>query len=351
MSSIVMTSPRAAKRRVWLAAMVFTVLFTLLFQYRILSLLNKLGGNFTPIGTRLPISFDLQNAPQWLLPFYYTADYLNTVWFTTLLGLFVAGGAITFLPDFVHRRLRGDGLQEHLSAVLLGIPNMLCTCCAATTLPGLRRLGVGLGASLAFFVTAPSLNIVVILLAFQLLPLPLAIARSVLGLVAAVGVTYVLAKLYPAVESTHYETACTTPEERTIGGQMWSLLSNTWDVARVAIPLLVVGIVIVSVLKAVVPVELVVKNLGDGLPAILLASAIGTFLMVPTFTEVLWVGEFTKQGMSIGPAVALLATLPAVSLPSLWVLGKVFRSYRMAASLGVVIFVLGAVSGVVVAAV
>lgn len=348
MSSSALTSSRT-QRKSWMAVTVFVALFILLFQYRILSLLKRLGTDVTPIGTKFPLVLDFQNAPQWLLPFYYALDYLNTVWFTTLLGLLIAGAVITFLSDFVQTRLRGSSFRQHLGGVLLGIPNMFCTCCAATTLPGLRKAGAGFGASLAFFVAAPSLNIVVILLAFQLLPLKLAIIRVLLGLVAAIGVTSFVAKFYQLMPLAWPTSTHDAGGNKRPASLIWAWLGNSWDGAKAAIPLLVVGIFIISILKTVMPVEVVVKNLGDGVLPTVVASAIGTLLMVPTFTEVLWVGEFTKQGMGVGPAVALLITLPSVSLPSLWVLGRVFKSYQLAALLGVVIFLLGIASGMIVA--
>lgn len=312
-------------------------------------MLKRLGTEVTPLGTKFPLVLDFQSAPQWLLPFYYALDYLNTVWFTTLLGLLIAGAVVTFLSDFVQTRLRGNGFKEHLGGVLLGLPNMFCTCCAATTLPGLHKSGASFGALLAFFVTAPSLNIVVILLAFQLLPLKLAVIRLLLGLVAAIGVTSVVAKFYPAAPLAPPAPISDARGDKPPASLIWAWIGNSWDGAKAAIPLLIVGIFIISVLKTVVPFEVVVKNLGDGILPTVVASAIGTLLMVPTFTEVLWVGEFAKQGMGTSPAVALLITLPSVSLPSLWILGRVFKSYHLAALLGVAIFILGTVSGMVVA--
>ena len=141
----VTTSATRARRRVGIALLAFGALFVLLFQYRILSLMKKLGADVAPMGSRLPISFDFQSAPPWLLPLYYTLDYLNTVWFTTLLGVLITGAAIAFIPVFLRGQLGKGGVWSHLAGVALGLPNMLCTCCAATTVPGLRKVGAGLG--------------------------------------------------------------------------------------------------------------------------------------------------------------------------------------------------------------
>lgn len=335
------------RRAIWVAMPVFGLLFALLFQYRILALLGKLGVKATPLGTRFPLTLDFQAAPQWSLPFYYTLDYVNTIWFTTILGLFIGGALVSLAPAIARGNLEGNGPRQFVSGILLGLPNMFCTCCAVTTATGLRRAGAGLLGSLAFFVTAPALNVVVILLAFQLLPLKLAIARTLLGVLAAAGVTYAAARLNPRLWSQALQTSATSQVTGSVPGLMRSWIGNTWNLTRMTVPMLIAGFLIIGVFKAVFPVETVIRQFGDGVWTTLAAAVAGTFLMAPTFTEVLWVQEFTKQGMGQGPAVALLITLPAVSFPSLWVLGKTFGSYRLAASLGLGILLLGFVGGMV----
>lgn len=334
-------------KKLWLTLSVFTMLFTLLFQYRILSLLKKLGANLTPIGTKFPITLDFNAAPGWLLPIYHTLDYLNIVWFTTLLGLFIAGAMVTLIPGLIQTCLKGKGLTQHFTGMVFGLPNMLCTCCAAGTVTGLRRGGAGLGASLAFFVTAPALNIVVLILAFDLLPLKLAFARLIMGLIAAFGVTYVVAKLVPEKSGLAPGMETVSQRDESLLEIIRSWMRNTWNISKIVVPVLVLGILMIGIFKTVLPFEVIAKHLGNSLLATFLASAAGTILMVPTFTEVLWVAEFTQKGMGIGPAVALLVTLPAVSLPSLLVLGKVLKSYKVAVYLGISILILGMLGGFV----
>ncbi len=341
---------RRSSSHIILAVLVFTLLFALLFQYRILSLAKRLGASVNPIGTKLPITFDIAHASVWLAPIYQTVDYLNTVWFTTVLGLFIAGATAAFLTPYLSR-LRGDGLKPQLLGAALGLPNMFCTCCAAGTVAGLRQAKAGAGPALAFFVASPALNMVVLILAFEMLPLKLAVARVVLGLVAAVLVTGLVARLAPDKATPAVagpaNFAVTPPPVRF--PLTW--LRCTWDITKHILPLLILGLFIVSILKTLLPFEVIAKQFGPGLGSTLLAASIGTVLMVPTFTEVVWAKEFIGQGMAVAPAVALLITLPAVSFPSLWVLGKVFRSYKMAVYLGLSIILLGVLGGLVVSAI
>ncbi len=334
----------------WLALFVFTPLFALLFQYRILSLLKRLGANVTPIGTKFPLVLDFQTAPQWLLPIYHTVDYLNAIWFTTILGLFIAGAAAAFLPRLVQSRLKGNGMGQIFVGMLFGLPSMFCSCCSVGAATGLRKAGASLGPTLAYFVTAPMLNLVVILLAFELLPLKLALARLILGFAAAIGVTYVVARLVHESGAEVFPAAV-AQDDQTSKEMLTCWLRHTWDITKTVIPLLLVGLLVIGMFKTILPFETIARQFGDGWLPTLVASAIGTILMAPTFTEVLWVQEFTRQGMGMGPAVALLATLPAVSFPSLWVLGRVLKSYKAVAYLAILIFGLGLIGGMLFSAI
>lgn len=326
---------------------VFALLFAFLFQYRILSLLGRLGFGVQPLGSKFPIDFALAQAPQWALPFLYTAEYLNLVWSATLIGLLMGGAVNAFLPDMIRRWLSGSGWRQQVAGVLVGLPNMLCSCCAVGATAGLRKSGAGRGAAMAFFVTAPSLNLVTLILAFQLLPVKLAIARLLLGIAAAFGVAYA-ASLIIKEKDPVADFCPPITVDYTVGQMLGRWLGQTAALARQVLPMLLLGFLLIGFLKSVLPFEAVARSLGEGAAPTAAAALAGGILMIPTFAEILWVSEFTRHGMGEGPAVALLITLPAVSLPSLWALGKVLNSYKAAFYLGLFVVALGWVGGLLV---
>lgn len=346
-----------SRNRFVAASVAFTLIFVLLFQYRIASFFNKLGANITPLGSKFPVAFDYTTTSAWFHPFFFTLEYLNDVWFNTLLGLLIAGAVAAFLPNFAQRYLRGNSFGRHLAGVAFGLPNMLCSCCAACALPGLRKAGAGLGPIVSFFITAPALNIVTIILAFELLPWPLAVARLLLGVGAAIGIPYAVTRLCPEVTEAHFEphqqgsSHRTQAAESSVTSLFYSWMQHTWHAATFVLPMLVLGIFFIGIIKTVTPFSVIAQYGSSGWMPTFLASVVGTILMVPTFTEVLWVKELTQHGLGMGPAAALLITLPAASLPSLWVLGRVCRSYRVALLLGFFIFLLGFVAGIILGAI
>jgi uncharacterized membrane protein YraQ (UPF0718 family) len=76
----------------------------------------------------------------------------------------------------------------------------------------------------------------------------------------------------------------------------------------------------------------------DSMIWIVAMAVAGTLFVIPTAGEVPIVQAMLALGMGAGPAAALIMTLPAISLPSLAMLGSVFSlQIRFVIALGVVL--------------
>jgi len=101
-------------------------------------------------------------------------------------------------------------------------------------------------------------------------------------------------------------------------------LHNTWDFTKLLAPLLYGGVLAVGFVSALIPPQYVASLVGDNsLTANFLASLIGVFWYFATLTEVPITQALLKMGMDKGPALALLLAGPALSLPSMIVIGRV----------------------------
>lgn len=337
-----------AKPQTWLltalAGAALIILFVWLWQFRLAALSRHEAAGM--VVSRAPLVVT-DGAPVWLLPILTAINYLNTTWETTLAALLIAGTLQTFLHAPLLRFLKEQtGWRAYFAGVAFGIPNLLCTCCAAPLFASLYKKGAPLGTALATFVTAPSLNLLVLVLSLAFLPLPLAVARITLGLVAALAIPYLAARLSDAPPPP----AVILAEEEEFAGWMPLLtrwVSNIWELARLAVPLLVFGYLVVGLIQAVVPLRTVAPMLGDGIVPLVVIALISTVIMAPTFSEIALVSTLVPLGMGIAPAVALLITAPAVSLPSLIVVGRATRSWSIPLALGVLVFLLGVVGGIV----
>ena len=100
-------------------------------------------------------------------------------------------------------------------------------------------------------------------------------------------------------------------------------MHNTWDFAKLLVPLLYGGVFIVGFVSVLLPEKQVAQWVGDNsLRANLVASVIGAFWYFATLTEIPITQALMKLGMHSGPVMALLLAGPALSLPSILVIRK-----------------------------
>lgn len=104
--------------------------------------------------------------------------------------------------------------------------------------------------------------------------------------------------------------------------KLW--MSNTWDFAKTLVPLLFGGVFVVGIVGALLPEAYVAGFVGDNsLRSNLVGSVVGAFWYFATLTEIPICEALRKLGMHGGPMMALLLAGPALSLPSMLVIGKV----------------------------
>ena len=124
-------------------------------------------------------------------------------------------------------------------------------------------------------------------------------------------------------------------------------MSNTWDFAKLLIPLLFGGVFVVGFLSALLPDKQIGQLVGDNsLRANFAASLIGSLFYFATLTEVPITQALMEHGMAKGPVVALLLAGPALSLPNMLVLGKVMGVKKTVAFCGLIV-VMATITGMI----
>ena len=109
--------------------------------------------------------------------------------------------------------------------------------------------------------------------------------------------------------------------------RLW--MSNTWDFAKMLVPLLYGGVFIVGFISVLLPEKQVAQWVGDNsLSANLVASVIGAFWYFATLTEIPITQALMNLGMHKGPVLALLLAGPALSLPSMIVLQRIMGTKK-----------------------
>jgi len=115
-------------------------------------------------------------------------------------------------------------------------------------------------------------------------------------------------------------------------------LHNTWDFAKLLVPLLYGGVFIVGFVSVLLPEKQVAQWVGDNsLRANFIASVIGAFWYFATLTEIPITQALMKLGMHNGPALALLLAGPALSLPSMIVIQRIMGTKKAVVFISLVI--------------
>ena len=128
------------------------------------------------------------------------------------------------------------------------------------------------------------------------------------------------------------------------GGEAEQWMGSTWTFVKQIAPLLFWGILISGFLLGgpggggVIPSGWIERAVGgNSLRANLFASVVGALMYFVTLTEVPIVQGLIASGMGKGPALALLLAGPALSLPSMIVLGGIMGPKKAIVFIGLVV--------------
>lgn len=94
-------------------------------------------------------------------------------------------------------------------------------------------------------------------------------------------------------------------------------------------PLLLIGVFIAGMLRAIIPENFLAKYVGSStITANLFAVLFGVFMYFPTLVEVPMAKTFLSLGMGRGPLLSYLLADPVISLPSILVVRKIMGTKR-----------------------
>jgi uncharacterized membrane protein YraQ (UPF0718 family) len=210
-----------------------------------------------------------------------------------------------------------------LAGGLLAVPGMMCTCCAAPVVVGLRKHRAAPGAAIAFWLGNTVLNPATLVFTGFVLGWHWTLLRTLLGIPMVFGLGYLASRMTRQGPPVAVEAPAMEAEPRSWAdvGRRWALIF-----ARMTLRLIPEYVVIVLLLGAVRAWMFphIGPAIGDQWFWIVALALAGTLFVIPTAGEVPIVQAMLALGLGGGPAAALLMTLPPVSLPSLAMLGRSF---------------------------
>ena len=285
----------------------------------------------------------------------YALAYGKAIWKAMLLGLLLGSGLQALIPaSWVQRALGSRSFAGTVAGGLMGIPGMMCTCCAAPVVVGLRKQRAAAGPSVAFWLSNTMLNPATLVFTGFVLGWHWTLLRVVLSVPMVFGLGY-LANRFAAKEGTASVDAlrrepepAPEPESQSMAdiGRRWIMVF-----ARMTLRLIPEYVVIVLLLGAARAWMFphIGPDIGEQWFWIVALAVAGMLFVIPTAGEVPIVQAMLALGMGIGPAAALLITLPPVSLPSMAMLGRSLP-WQLLAMLAAAVVGFGVLAGLIATA-
>jgi uncharacterized membrane protein YraQ (UPF0718 family) len=273
----------------------------------------------------------------------YALAYGNAIWRAMVLGLLLGSGVQALLPpDWVARLLGRNQFGSALAGGLLGLPGMMCTCCAAPVVVGLRRRQAAPGAAIAFWLGNSVLNPATLVFMGFVLGWRWSALRLALGVPMVFGLGYLANRMTSAREVDRAASlAALAAEPQAAPFRRWLTI-----LGRMTLRLIPEYLVLVLLLGAARAwlFPAIGPEIGNHIGWIVAFAGAGMLFVIPTAGEVPIIQAMLSLGMGVGPAGALLMTLAPISLPSVAMLGRSFPP-RILAVVGAAVVLFGIAGG------
>lgn len=273
----------------------------------------------------------------WRASLDYAMVYFLAVWKAAVLGVLLGSLIQVLIPrDWLRRTLGQPRFRGTLLGTLFSLPGMMCTCCAAPVAAGMRRQQVSMGGALAFWLGNPLLNPATLVFMGFVLGWQFTLIRLGAGL-ATVLVVATLAQRWVQEPAS---AAQTVPVENQIDMDGSSFFTRWGTALRTlfwnTIPVYIIAVLVLGAARVWLFPH-ADGAVGNTLFWVAAMAIAGCLFVIPTAAEIPIVQTMMLAGMGVAPGLALLITLPALSLPSLIMLRKAFPANALWLSGGLVV--------------
>ncbi len=243
-----------------------------------------------------------------------------------LFGFFMAGLLSVLLsPRLVEKHLGGRGIWPLVKASLFGIPLPLCSCSVIPVSMSLYKHGASKGSTIAFLLSTPQTGVDSIFVTLSLLGPIFAIFRPLAALVTGI-VGGILVDVIDRHAGNKASLTTKCADECCSGLEKNGKLLRVLKYGFVTLPRdigkpLLVGLVIASIISAVVPDGFFAEKLGTGFLAMVVMMVVGIPMYVCATASVPIAAALILKGLTPGAALVFLMTGPATNaagLATIW---------------------------------
>ncbi|MFH1152418.1 MAG: permease [Pseudomonadota bacterium] len=178
---------------------------------------------------------------------------------------------------------------------------------------------------------------------------------KLIKIVIATGIVLAFAVMFPGIPLLAFSAGiiCFSALLTTARGETETWFMASWDFSKQILPLLIGGVLVAGLLlgrpgaEGLIPSRWISGLVGgNSLWANLFSSVVGAFMYFATLTEVPILQGLIGSGMGKGPALALLLSGPALSLPNMLVIRSILGTKKTIVFVSLVI-VMSTLSGLI----
>ncbi|MGO3909088.1 permease [Huaxiibacter chinensis] len=272
----------------------------------------------------------------------YALVYFLAVWKAAVLGVLLGSLIQVLIPrHWLLRTLGQPRFQGTLLGTFFALPGMMCTCCAAPVVAGMRRQRVSMGGALAFWMGNPLLNPATLVFMGFVLGWYFAFIRLVAGLITVLVVASLVQKMVKESAQPAAPVDIDIPEPQGSFLTRWG--KALWQLFWSTIPVYILAVLILGAARVWLFPH-ADGAIDNTILWVIAMAVVGCLFVIPTAAEIPIVQTLMMAGMGMAPALALLITLPAVSLPSLVMLRQTFPAKALWLT-GALVAVSGMITG------
>ncbi len=256
---------------------------------------------------------------------------------------------VTFLQTFVSpERTRAilakrAGAWGNFLASLLGIITPFCSCSAVPLFIGFVKMGVPLGVTFSYLVSAPTVNEVALLMLFGMFGWKIALLYAATGVAISFFAGLVIGKLgmesslEPWVLEVTFNPQTIEEAKQSFSGRLDVAVQGVRDIVGKVWPYMLAGIAAGAVIHGYIPESLLVKVMGKGVWwNVPLAVLIGLPLYSNAAGMLPIVQALIGKGAALGTVLAFMMAVISLSPPETIILRKVLKPRLIAVFVGVV---------------
>ncbi|MDB2407678.1 FG-GAP-like repeat-containing protein [Jannaschia sp.] len=287
--------------------------------------------------------------------FWSTLNWIDTNKKGMTFGILFGAAFLTLMPFLQRRSFRGAFPNAALG-LMIGTPLGVCVNCAAPIARGMYSSGMRAETTLSAMIASPTLNVVVLTMAFSVLPAYIALTKIALSVLVILVAVPLLCRLLPQTALPDAEIVCPLPlapsapdaaregAATALIGVAGAFAANLWYILKMTLPLMLLAGVLGATAATLLPQDLIV-GLDFALWVLVLMAAVGLFLPVPIAFDVVVTGALLGAGLAQGYVMTLLFTLGTFSVYSYFIVAQSVGR-RAAGLLAGTVLVLGIGAGI-----